>query len=89
MNAETLTIDVPLEQVLTTLAPLIETHVNKRLTTIDAAILAVTKAADRAQSSKNTRDENSSVKALVSASLDLKRARSVFVKALKSEGKPL
>lgn len=88
MINEILTIDVPLGQVLTTLAPHIEAQVNKRMTTIDSAILAVTRAADRVENSTGTRDERASISALISASLDLKRTRAAFVKALRLEGKP-
>jgi hypothetical protein len=87
MNADRLTIDVPLEQVLTTLAPHIEAQVTKRMHAIDSAILAVARAADRVENSKHTRDERASISALVSASLDLKRTRAALVKALKLEGR--
>lgn len=87
MIAHNLTIEVPMEHVLVTLSPHIEAEVTKRLVAIDAAISAVGKAAVRANNSKNTRDENASVSALVSACLDLKRTRAAFVKAQKTEGK--
>lgn len=74
------------DQIAATLSPLIEAKVDDRIRellprrrtpneALDAAIMAVIKAVDRVDTSRNFRDENPSINALVAAAAGLRMAR--------------